>query len=858
MRFSRSSSIFHLVVLLILTSCSTTKSTDTPIQISSNYQDTVTKIEESIEVSPYKASRTLFNDLIHTKLEIKLDWENARLYGKATLTLKPHFYTTDSLYLDAQGMEIKSIISKGNQLSYSYAKDIIAIKLDKSYTRKEQYTLTIDYIAKPEERKTEGGEAIMSNKGLYFINPKGEDKSVMPQVWTQGETQANSVWFPTIDAPNVKSSQEVIITVQDKYVTLSNGKLITSIKNADGTRTDHWKQELPHAPYLFMLAVGEYKVIKDSYTRPNGTKMDVHYYVEPEWENSAKAIFGETPKMISFFSKLTGIEFPWDKYHQIVVRDYVSGAMENTGAVIFGDFVYKTQRELLDDNDESIVAHELFHHWFGDLVTCESWANLPLNESFANYAQYLWDEHRHGKDQADYGNEVELNEYFSALENGENHDLVWYNYPKNDDMFDKHSYNKGGRVLHMLRAYLGDEAFFEGLKLYLQNNQFKAAELDHLRLAFEEVSGQDLHWFFNQWFLNAGIPNLKLEYYYSATNKELVLTVTQQQDLQSTPLYRLPLEVAVYDEMGEHIHKIEIDEIENKFVFPIAGKLKTMVFDNQQVLLSYITDEKPAKQFVAQYYLNKRYTSRKDAVLYGTAEDTPEAQQLILDALKDPFWKIREVAIEKAVFLTDLNKYKGQELIREIVKSDSNSTVRVAALRYLNEELAKEILEPILKERIVNDQSYEVIGVALEILNTNNPAAAIASIKPLEKDNSPKIKLMLAKIYAADEKEQHTDFFIKLFQENSLRGYDALSLLNTFTIYMSKQPIDTQLKALEIYKLQKEKGNYYAKMYLPQNVNYLIQSIEANNTTQDKNTKFKADSYLEQLKEFYKTLEIKE
>jgi aminopeptidase N len=842
----------------LLVSCTATKPTDSPIQISSNYQDTTTNVPESIEETPYKSSRTLFNDLIHTKLEIKLDWENTRLYGQATLTLKPHFYTTDSLYLDAQGMEIKSIISKGKQLTYAYSKDVIAIKLDKSYTRKEQYTLTIDYIAKPEERKTEGGDAIMSNKGLYFINPKGEDKSVMPQVWTQGETQANSVWFPTIDAPNVKSSQEIIITVQDKYVTLSNGKLISSLKNMDGTRTDHWKQELPHAPYLFMLAVGEYKVVKDSYTRPNGTKMDVHYYVEPEWENQAKAIFGETPKMIAFFSKLTGIEFPWDKYHQIVVRDYVSGAMENTGAVIFGDFVYKTQRELLDNNDESIVAHELFHHWFGDLVTCESWANLPLNESFANYAQYLWDEHRHGKEQADYGNEVELNEFFSALENGENHDLVWYNYPKNDDMFDKHSYNKGGRVLHMLRAYLGDEAFFEGLKLYLQTNQFKAAELDHLRLAFEEVSGQDLHWFFNQWFLNAGIPNLKLEYYYSAANKELVLTVTQQQDFQTTPLYRLPLEVAVYDEMGEHIHKIEIDEIENKFVFPVAGKLKTMVFDNQQVLLSYITDEKPAKQFVAQYYLNKRYTSRKDAVLYGTAEDTPESQQLILDALKDPFWKIREVAIEKAVFLTDLNKYKGQELIREIVKLDSNSAVRVAALRYLNEELAKEILEPILKERIVNDQSYEVIGVALEILNANNPAAAITSIKPLEQNNSPKIKLMLAKIYAADEKEQHTEYFIKLFQENSLKGYDALSLLNTFTIYMSKQPINTQLKALEIYKLQKEKGNYYAKMYLPQNVKYLIQSIEANNTSQDKSTKSKSDSYLEELKEFYETLEIKE
>ena len=842
-----------LLVILLFVSCVTSKSTSniSPI-ISTNGDHSDTS--ESIDLPIYKATRTLFNDLINTKIEARIDWDNAWLYGKATLTLKPHFYATDSLYLDAQGMVINSVTLKGKALKYKYDSNVLAIKLDKVYQKSEMYTVLVDYVSKPNERKEEGGDAIMSDKGLYFINPKGEDKAVMPQIWTQGETQSNSVWFPSIDAPNVKSTQEIYITVADKYVTLSNGRLISSVKNMDGTRTDYWKQELAHAPYLFMLAIGEYKIVKDTYTRQNGSKMEVNYYVEPEWESSAKAIFGETPAMISYFSKLLGIDYPWDKYHQIVVRDYVSGAMENTGAVVFGDYVYKTERELIDDNDQSVIAHELFHHWFGDLVTCESWANLPLNESFANYAQYLWDEYRYGKDQADYGNESELNEYLSELENGENHNLIWYHHNKSGDMFDKHSYNKGGRVLHMLRAYLGDDAFFEGLRNYLQTNKFKTAELAHLRLAFEEVSGQDLNWFFNQWFLSAGIPDLKLEYYNSVANKEVVVTVTQQQDLQVTPLYYLPVEVAVYDDAGEHIYKTVVDEVENKLVFPVNGKLKAVVFDNKQVLLARITDTKSASMFIEQYYLNKGYVNRKDAVLYGTVEDSPAAQELILTALKDSFWKIRQVAIEKAVFLTDLNKFKGKDLITDLAKSDPNSEVRVAAIRFLQEELEKTELERILEVIIGKDQSYKVLGTALEVLNSVNPILTLQLIKPLEKDYSPKIRLMLAKMYAADEKASHVDYFLNLFKENSLRGYDALSLLNTFTIYMSKQPISIQLNALEVYKTQNLKGNYYAKMYLPENVYYLIQSIETNSGSQSSIDKILIDKYLKELKSFYDTI----
>jgi aminopeptidase N len=390
-------SVFLLVILLT-TACSNKNSFDNSIVEQSENESGIDslKVNEESDISQqrpvYRATETVFTDLIHTKLEVNFDWTKSRMNGIATISAKPHFYATDSLILDAKGMDILKVQIDSKDLTYTYDSSYLKIKLNKTYSRNDKYTVVINYVAKPDERKTAGSAAITSDKGLYFINPKGEDKNKMPQIWTQGETEASSVWFPTIDSPNMKSTQEIFITVEDKFVTLSNGKMISSKKNTNGTRTDHWKQELAHAPYLFMMGVGEFKIVKDFYTRPDGTKMEVNYYVEPEWEQYAKAIFGETPQMIKHFSQLLGYEYAWDKYNQIIVRDYVSGAMENTGAVVFGDYAYKTTRELVDGNDQSTIAHELFHHWFGDLVTAESWSNLPLNESFANYSQYLWDE----------------------------------------------------------------------------------------------------------------------------------------------------------------------------------------------------------------------------------------------------------------------------------------------------------------------------------------------------------------------------------------------------------------------------------------------------------------------------------
>lgn len=770
----------------------------------------------------YRATETVLTDLVHTKLEVNFNWSNSQMNGVASITAKPHFYSSDSLILDAKGMDILKVQLDSKDLAFVYDSSFLKIKLNKIYTRSEKYTVVITYIAKPDERTLGGSAAISSDKGLYFINPKGEEKSKMPQIWTQGETEASSVWFPTIDSPNMKSTQEIYMTVDDKYVTLSNGKLISSKKNPNGTRTDYWKQDLPHAPYLFMMGVGGFKIVNDFYTRMDGTKMDVHYYVEPEWEPYAKAIFGETPNMIKYFSNLLGVEYAWDKYNQIIVRDYVSGAMENTGAVVFGDYVYKTDRELLDGNDQSTIAHELFHHWFGDLVTCESWSNLTLNESFANYSQYLWDEHKFGLDEAEYQAGVEADGYYQSAQMQGYHNLVWLDYEDKEQMFDGHSYNKGGRILHMLRSYLGDEAFFKGISLYLNDNKFKAAEFHQLRLAFEEVCGEDLNWFFNQWYLGSGHPVLDVNQEINVADKSVTIKVNQQQSLELSPVFKLPLEIAVFDTEGKHAHKVVVDQLEQTFSFPYSGELKSIIFDDQKMLLAKIRENKPYNQYLFDYYNGNHYMSRYDGLKIGSKDKGESGQQLVLDALNDRFWNIRLSAIEKAGKLNEANKDKGIALIKDLAMNDVNSQVRSAALDFLANNLDGETVEVIYLDRIEKDKSYLVISSALKNLAKTNPQKAMLKAKGLESEPSSKMISGIAQLYGAQGDKDCYPFFETALKGNRLQGFDQLGVMNSLTYFASRQEPEIIDRSFELYSYLSTEGGYYTQMFLQQNVGYLI------------------------------------
>lgn len=812
------------LVALVLVACQPKQGNSDKIsgKTTNPTNQTIAPSSEKEEPKVYHASRTQLTSLVNTKLEVSFDWNKSWLIGKETLQAKPYFYPTNELVLDAKGMEIKSVSMAGKNCTFDYKNDVLTIQLDKTYTRTETYTVVIDYIAKPDERKTGGSAAITSDKGLYFINPTGTEKGKMPQIWTQGETESSSVWFPTIDSPNSKTKQEIYITVEDKYTTLSNGKLISSTKNANGTRTDYWKQELPHAPYLFMMGVGEFKVVKDQYKRPDGTMMDVNYYVEPEWEKYAKDIFGETPAMITFFSKLLGVEYPWDKYHQIVVRDYVSGAMENTGAVVFGDFVYKTDRELLDENSQSIIAHELFHHWFGDLVTCESWSNLTLNESFANYSQYLWDEHRYGLDEAAYQAIQEENGYFMSADQAGHHNLVWFDYDSREQMFDGHSYNKGGRIVHMLRKYMGDDAFFLGLKNYLKTNQFKAAEFHHLRLAFEEVCGEDLNWFFNQWYLGKGHPMLNVSY---ATDANTVTVKVNQKQKAEFGLFKLPVNVTVYDDRGETTTRYWFNEENSSVTIPTQGTVKNVLFDADAALLCKMDETKDQSWYAHQWNHSKHYLHRKTAMQKITSTST-DGNRVALEGLNDPFWEIRSTAIEKVGKLSAENKAAALTTLKNMVKSDSNSSVRETAITTLSGMISGAELDQILIDRIENDKSYSVITAALLQLSKTNNKEALRVSKELEKEESSKMMTGISIVYGKYGDSESIQFFEKSLNSSALQGFDKISVLNSLTYYASRQLPKVQQRALALYKSESKKGGMYTDMFMPQYVNYLADNLK--------------------------------
>jgi aminopeptidase N len=674
----------------------------------------------------YRAASTRYCDLVNTKLDVKFDYDKTYMYGKEWVTLKPHFYPTDSVELDAKGMDIHSVAlvhdGKNTPLKYDYDGMMLDIHLGRTFKRTEDYTLFIDYTAKPNELKVHGSAAITDAKGLYFINPKGEEKNKPTQIWTQGETESNSVWFPTIDKPDQKTLEDITMTVPAKYVTLSNGTMVDQHPNGDGTRTDHWKLDLPNSPYLFFMGVGDYTIVKDSYKGK-----EVNYYVEKEYAPVARRIFGHTPEMMAFYSRITGVDYAWPKYDQIVGRDYVSGAMENTTCTLHGESAQQDARELSDGNGwEDVIAHELFHHWFGDLVTCESWSNITLNESFADYSETMWNEYKYGKDAGDAVNYAGLEGYLAQPENATK-DLVRYYYADKEDVFDQVSYPKGGRILNMLRNYVGDSAFFKALNLYLTTNKFKPAEAADLRMAFETVTGEDMHWYWNQWYYGAGHPKLTIDYAYDDAKKEVKVMVSQTQEGQ---VFRLPIAIDLYNGPNKQRHKVWIENKADTFTFAYNERPDLVNVDGDKVLLCEKKDNKTLDNFIFQYKYAGGYLDRREAVDFcALHQDDAKAQDLLKTALKDKYYRIRGLALEKIDLKQDAVRAVFEPLIAEMAVNEPNRPVKGQAIKKLGT-----LQNPAYKTlftKAVNDSSYTVAGDALSALSALDSAGALSMAKQL-------------------------------------------------------------------------------------------------------------------------------
>lgn len=771
-----------IIALCTVASCSSTHKI-------ANDKDSVTVNLDTLQVTalrdnPYRASATKDFDLIHTKLEVSFNYQKQYMYGKATLTLKPHFYPQSTLVLDAKQFDILEVSAlKDNQLriplNFTYDSLQLTIQLDKKYTADEKLELFIYYTAKPNERKTGGSAAITEDKGLYFINPDGSDTTKPIQIWTQGETESNSCWFPTIDKPNQKATDEIYITHLKKYVSLSNGTMVYSKDNGDSTVTDYWKMNLPHAPYLVMMAIGDFAIIKDRWR-----DIPVNYYVEHKYADNAQQIFGNTPEMMEFFSQKLGFDFPWPKYSQVVVRDYVSGAMENTSATLHGEFIQRNKRELIDETYEDVISHELFHQWFGDLVTTESWSNTPLNESFATYGEYLWNEYKYGREEADFKQYGNYNNYMEEAKE-KNVDLIRFYYNSREDMFDRHSYDKGGLILHYLRYVVGDDAFFKSLELYLKTNQFKPVEVHQLRLAFEEVTGRDMNWYFNEWFLNSGHPVLDIKYSYTADS--VYVNISQKHNTDKYLLYTLPMQVDVYYGDSVKHYNIEVTKKTETFAFKALGKPDLIDADANRVVLCEKTENKTLGNYIFQYQHAPLYVQKTEALqqIAAAQKDSAAAKQVLITALHDPFFDLRQFAITEL----DIPKTDNDTILatlQALASTDKNSHVRRAAIEVLSKTGAASKYTDMFQQ-LTADSSYGVASAAIKALVDADSDKAMTVAKTFESEDNPEITASVASVYAKEGGAEYDTYFQhKLHTSTGVTKYYLFYYYANFLTRMDK------------------------------------------------------------------------
>ncbi|MEQ9426374.1 MAG: M1 family aminopeptidase [Cyclobacteriaceae bacterium] len=795
----------HLFILpfLIVFGCKTSRNIS-KIDPNADAPDSTEVKVDAPEKLIYRAAESRIWDLIHTHLDLSFDWENQYVNGIAVLELSPYFFPQDDLTLDAKGFDIlkvSKLTPQGQQdLSFEYDGEELDVTLDTEYTKGDKIQIRIEYIAKPNERTVGGSEAITSDKGLYFINPLGEEPNKPQQIWTQGETESNSAWFPTIDSPNERCTQEMYITVNDRFKTLSNGTLVYSQKNEDHTRTDYWKMDKPHAPYLFMLAIGEFSVVKDKWNN-----IPIDYWVEPEYEKYAKDVFGNTPEMMTFFSELLDYPFPWAKYSQVVVRDYVSGAMENTTASVFMEDLQITSREKLDENWDYIIAHELMHQWFGDLVTCESWSNLPLNEGFANYSEYLWNEYKYGQEEADYNNWIELNNYLSEAE-AKQVPLVRYYYEDREDMFDNHSYAKAGLTLHMLRKYIGDEAFFASLNLYLKSNAFQSVEIHDLRLAFEEVTGEDMNWFFDQWYFEPGHPILDVSHTYE--NDSLYLYINQVQDTTIAPIYTLPVFIDVYANDEVDRYPLMVQNLSEEYQWYYPSKPNLVLFDSDQQLLGEVYHEKSDEELSFQYSNSELFIPRFEALNEIQERlDSDYAEEITKKALDDPNWRIKSLAID----LASKNEMLSDAAVLTKVESyldHERSDVRASALSALLELDAYTYIDQL--QEALKDSAYSVVGVALATY-VELPDAESEVVESYADEKNVNVLLPVADYYLQNGDSTKYGWFVN--KSKLLTGTDQYYFLQYLVQYMLEAPLSQQESSIEFFKnLALNGSQYYTRL----------------------------------------------
>ena len=440
--------------------------------------------------------------IAHTRLEFEPDLRAHTLRGQVTLSLTSRRDDLDAVELDAVDMSFTSVTVDDASAAHRYDGKRLRVELGRVVGLGEKLTLSVAYHCAPV-------------RGLYFVGPDPAHPDRPLECWTQGQDEDSRCYFPCVDAPLVKSTSEVLCTAPSGDFVLSNGDLRERRDLGKGRTLWHYTLDFPHSPYLVTLVCGQFAELK---TRAPETGVDVYYYGPKGREADIERTLKTTPAIIDFFSKIIGVRYPFSRYSQIFVSDFIFGGMENTTATTLTGEAMLDERAALDQDVEYLVAHELAHQWWGDLLTCREWPEAWLNEGFATYFEYVWRTHSRGRDEADVDLLGDLEGYLD--EAGEyQRPIVCRQFEEPIDLFDRHLYEKGGRVLHMLRHELGDAVFWRAIRLYAERHGKGSVETRDLARAVEEAAGRNLDRFFHQWTQFSGHPELELTWQWDADKR---------------------------------------------------------------------------------------------------------------------------------------------------------------------------------------------------------------------------------------------------------------------------------------------------------------------------------------------------
>ena len=685
---------------------------------------------DSSEHRKYAPDREV--DILHLALDVTPDFKQRTVSGKATFKFKPIARPLQELDLDAVDLAVESVTATEKILSYQATDEKIIVTFADPIPPDKEASVTVTYQAEPRQ-------------GLYFRTPEMGYKEGDTHLFTQGEEIEARHWYPCFDSPNEKFTSEIVCHTPEGMTVLSNGREVSEEKEDNGLVAVRWSQDKPHANYLISLAAGYFKKVEDKYK-----DVPLAFYTPASEINEASTSFRDTKDMMAFFEQEIGVPYPWAKYYQVCVNDFVAGGMENTSITTLTDSTLFTPDFENIRSSQGLVAHELAHQWFGDLVTCKDWSHIWLNEGFATYYESLYEEHKNGRDAMLY-ELYQRAQSIAGMANDTNA-IVRRTYDSPREMFNYLAYPKGGWVLHMLRSQLGEELYRRCIKTYLERHQYQNVVTEDLRAVIEELSGRSYDQFFDQWVYHAHHPELDVAYSFDAKSKLAKLSVKQTQKLSDDILlFHFPLTIRFKGPSGTVDREVVVKEKEEDFYFALDAAPTIVRVDPNYTVLAKVTFNLPNAMLYAQLADKDDAIGRLIAIQQLSAKKDKASVAKLKERLNnDGFYgarieasrALRSIHTDEALEALLASTKQSDARVRRQVMDDLGGFYRDSAYAAARKTLEAEKNPDVLSEAIQAIGGYakpETRDAVLKFLNSNSyrNTLAVTAIRTMRLQNDP-------------------------------------------------------------------------------------------------------------------------